>query len=167
MARILVRAFGDTLAGALTTEQLTGLASPPKQRLPGVQEAKGSMNRNVLNVLAVISMALLAGCKTNAAGSVYGTTATNGVAHTEPVHFNGQRYTITFQYQSSLSGYDVTVRRPKRPLRNTQGDRSSAVEVATSSVSHFACPKGQRAQMVPGSATFAAPTAWSIKARCA
>ena len=89
------------------------------------------------------------------------------MAHTEPVHFNGQRYSVTFRYQSGLAGYDVTVRRPKRPLKNTKGDRSSAVEVATSSVSHFACPNGQRAKMVPGSAAFAASKVWSLKARCA
>ena len=127
------------------------------------------MIKKILTVPAILSMALLAGCKTGdaGAGSVYGTTASNGVAHTEPVHFNGQRYSVTFQYQSGLAGYDVTVRRPKRPLKNTKGDRSSAVEVATSSVSHFACPNGQRAKMVPGSAAFAASKVWSLKARCA
>ena len=118
-------------------------------------------------MLALAAAVPLAGCKTDGTGSVYGTSATSGVAHTEPVHFNGQRYSVTFQYRSSLSGYAVTVRRPKQPLRNTKGDRSSAVEVATSSVSHFACPNGQRAKMVPGTAVFAEAKTWSIKARCA
>lgn len=109
------------------------------------------MSRIVPIVLAILSMGVLAGCRTGdaGAGSVYGSNATNGVAHTEPVHFNGQRYSVTFQYQSSLSGYNVTVLRPKRPLKNTKSDRSSAVEVATSSVSHFACPNGQRAKTGP------------------
>ena len=141
----------------------------PKQERLRLKAADAPMSRFVIIALAIFSMGLLAGCKTGdgGAGSVYGANATNGVAHTEPVHFNGQRYSVTFQYKSSLSGYDVTVLRQKRPLKNTKGDRSSAVEVATSSVSHFACPNGQRAKTVPGSVAFTAPKSWSLKARCA
>ena len=105
------------------------------------------------------------GCKTST-GSVYGTTATSGVEHTEPVQFNGQRYNVTFKYQSSFSGYDVSVRRPKQPLRDTKKDKDASLEVMTSSLSHFACANGQKAKLTPGSASYSDKKVWALKARC-
>ncbi len=116
--------------------------------------------------LLVVSVLALGGCKTST-GSVYGDNATSGVEHTEPVQFNGQRYQVTFQYQSSFSGYDVSTRRPKRPLGNTERDKQSSVEVMTSALRHFACANGQKVKVTPGSPSFAPDKVWALKARCA
>ena len=116
--------------------------------------------------LVLTALIGLGGCQTTT-GSVYGDRATSGVAHTEPVHFNGQRYRVTFTYQSSFSGYDVSVVRPASPLRDSGRDKSASVEVMTSSLAHFACANGQKAKVTPGSTAFATGNAWTLKARCA
>ena len=113
-----------------------------------------------------IAAAVLAGCQ-KTTGSVYGASATSGVAHTEPVHFNGQRYQVTFKYQSSYNGYDVSVKRPKRPLRETQKDKADSVEVMTSALRHFACANGQSVEALPGSTSYQDRKVWALKARCA
>lgn len=115
---------------------------------------------------ALAALIGLAACQTTT-GSVYGDRATSGTAHTEPVHFNGQRYNVTFKYQSSFSGYDVSVVRPARPLRDSGSDKTASMEVMTSSLAHFACANGQKAKVTPGSAAYAAGNAWTLKARCA
>lgn len=124
------------------------------------------MNKPVFACLLAVSATALCGCQSTQ-GSVYGATATSGIAHTEPVQFNGQRYQVTFKYQGSFAGYDVTVQRPQKPLANTQNDRASSVEVGTSALSHYACANGQRAALVPGSAAFSDARTWALKARCA
>lgn len=117
-------------------------------------------------LILMFSLLALVGCQ-KTAGSVYGTAATSGVEHTEPVQFNGQRYQVTFKYESSFSGYNVSVRRPQRPLRNTQGDKNASVEVMTSALTHFACANGQKTKVVPGSASYLTRKAWALRAHCA
>lgn len=116
--------------------------------------------------IIALSLLALAGCQ-KTAGSVYGVQATSGVEHTEPVQFNGQRYQVTFKYDSGFAGYDVTVKRPRRPLANSRPDREASIEVMTSALRHFACANGQGASMIEGSASFAESRAWRLKARCA
>ena len=112
------------------------------------------------------SLLALVGCQ-KTTGSVYGDNATTGVEHTEPVQFNGQRYQVTFKYESSFAGYDVSTRRPKRPLGNTQGDKQASVEVMTSALRHFACANGQKVKVTPGSAAYTPAKTWALKAHCA
>ncbi len=89
----------------------------------------------------------------------------NGVAHTEPVEFNGQRYAVTFEYSDALSGYDIQVNRRSKPLTGGDGDRGNSIQVATSAITHFACASGQKARIVDGTAAFGAPT-WRLQAKC-
>ncbi len=124
------------------------------------------MHHLVSACLLIVSVLALGGCQTTT-GSVYGANATSGVEHTEPVQFNGQRYQVTFKYESSFTGYDVSTRRPKRPLGNTQGDKQASVEVMTSALRHFACANGQKVKVMPGSASYQTGKAWALKARCA
>lgn len=115
---------------------------------------------------SIVAVLALGGCQ-KTTGSVYGVDATSGVKHTEPVQFNGQRYHVTFQYQSSFAGYDVSTRRPQRPLGNTQRDKQASVEVMTSALRHFACANGQKVKVTPGSASYTPAKTWALKARCA
>lgn len=123
------------------------------------------MIKSVLLCVLMMSAAALGGC-TSSLGSVYGETATDGVAHTEPVQFNGQRYQVTFKYQDSFNGYDVTIRRPQEPLANSQTDQAASVEVGTSALRHFACANGQVAKLMPDSAVFSDARTWALKANC-
>ena len=53
-----------------------------------------------------------------------------------------------------------------RTLGATPGDRQIVEQVAISAVRHFACPTGQRGQVVSGSAQHA-DSAWGMQVRCA
>jgi hypothetical protein len=106
---------------------------------------------------------LFAGCQT----STMSEYAVAGVRHTEPLEFNGQRYQVTFVYSNTLSGFDVQVDRPGRPLGGGDADRDTSIEVARSAITHFACATGQRAAIVDGSPAFTGAQTWSLQAKCA
>lgn len=116
--------------------------------------------------LLIVSLLALGACQ-KTTGSVYGVAATSGVEHTEPVQFNDQRYLVTFKYESSFAGYNVATRRPQKPLRNTEADKSASIEVMSSALTHFACANGQKTRVVPGSASYLNKRSWAIRAKCA
>lgn len=109
----------------------------------------------------------VAGCQTGAsAPQGPGMVPTDGRAHSEPVMYNGQRYQVTFRFEQSMNGYELAVSRRGRGLKDHDKDRKDAFQVAASALTHFACPRGQKAKLIDGSQTYSKPT-WRTNARCA
>lgn len=111
------------------------------------------------------SLAGLSACKT-ASPPAPGLIPTDGSLHSEPVMFNGERYQVTFRYLGRLNGYHVAVKRRGRRLRASDKDRADALQVATSALTHYACPQGQKARPADGTLSYAERT-WRLAARCA
>lgn len=90
----------------------------------------------------------------------------DGAEHSEPVVYNGRRYEVSFRFDAAAKHYDVKVAGRGRKLGATPGDQAIVEQVAVSAVRHFACPTGQRGEILPGSARHAGE-AWAMQARCA
>lgn len=84
---------------------------------------------------------------------------------TETVRYNKRDYTVSFVYSDSSKSYDVKVRRPSRPMDGGASDRNNATQIASSTVSYYACPTGYRAKPI-GEASFSSAQ-WSVNTRCA
>ncbi|NNF79102.1 MAG: hypothetical protein HKN05_13825 [Rhizobiales bacterium] len=84
---------------------------------------------------------------------------------TETVRYNKRDYTVSFIYSDSSKSYNVKVRRPGGPMNSGATDRNNATQVASSTVSYYACPTGYRAKPT-GAASFASAQ-WSVSTRCA
>jgi hypothetical protein len=112
-----------------------------------------------------ILLLVLAACgsanKATMVASPYG----DGIEHTEPVFFTGKHYNVTFKFSAVRASYDVKVEGEGRALGSEPGDRQIVEQVASSALSHFACPTKQRAKIVPGTASPAAG-AWTLRAQC-
>ena len=103
----------------------------------------------------------LAACQTGSpTGGVLG-----AYKRTETVRYNKRDYKVSFIYSQSSKAYNVSVRRPGRPMKSDATDRNNATQVAISTVSYYACPKDFRAKPV-GSASYGS-SRWSVAARCA
>ena len=114
-------------------------------------------------IIALASLSVLLGaCQTGggAGGGVIG-----AYQRTETVRYNKRDYKVSFIYSQSSKAYNVSVRRPGRPMKSDATDRNNATQVAISTVSYYACPKDFRAKPV-GSASYGS-SRWSVAARCA
>lgn len=89
----------------------------------------------------------------------------NGAQHTEPVVYNGRPYEVSFRFDVAAKHYEVEVAGKDRNLGASPGDQRIVEQVAASTVRHFACPTGQRGEIVPGSARHSG-AAWAMRARC-
>lgn len=118
------------------------------------------MMKRSLNYLMLIAAAaaLLAGCKTGSTVRI-GSEAPQPVAtpRSEPIFYNGKTYQLDFRPNGS-GAYDMAVSGmgPKQ--------RKDAVNVATSSLSYYACPDGHRGRLL-GEAAYA-DTKWRMQAKC-
>ncbi len=115
-------------------------------------------------VLIAIAFAVpLAGCQTggSSASGVIG-----AYQRTETVRYNKRDYSVSFIYSNSTKAYNVTVKRPSRPMNNGAKDRNNATQVAMSTVSYYACPNGYRAKALSGAVSYGG-SRWAVKARCA
>lgn len=84
-------------------------------------------------------------------------------SRSEPVFFNGHHYQVDYTFNESADAFDVRVKGTSRAMK--AADRKSAVEIATSAVRHFACPKGMTGALT-GDPNFSGGT-WAMRARCA
>ena len=124
------------------------------------------MRKPIAQILTTLAAAgLFAGCAGKQARVVSSPYA-NGVAHTEPVNYNGKSYAVRFRFNATLNVYDVTVRGKGRVLGSKPGDQAVVEQVAKSAIRHFACPNGQKGYTVPGTARHAAGS-WHMQTRCA
>lgn len=134
---------------------------------PELTNCTASMRRfALLGVLGLGVAACAAPIQQAAVGPSPGLVPTDGTSHSEPVVYNGERYEVTFRFKQALNGYDLSVTRRKPGLKQSDKDRDDAFQVATSALTHFACPNGQKAQMIDGSQAYA-KRVWRTSARCA
>ena len=90
----------------------------------------------------------------------------DGEERVEPIVYNGKRYDVSFRFRKAGNLYDVTVDGNGRKLGGTPGDRQIVEQVAISAVRHFACPTGQRGEVVAGTPKHGG-NAWDMQVRCA
>ncbi len=91
----------------------------------------------------------------------------NGVQHSEPIFYNGKNYKMDFRFQAARNAYDVkTSGKGGRPLGSKPGDQKIVSNVVSSAIRHFACARGQKATIIPGTAK-SVNGAWRMQARCA
>ena len=90
----------------------------------------------------------------------------DGVEHVEPIVYNGKRYDVSFRFQTAGNLYEVKVSGQGRKLAGTPGG-TSGIETQCRNVGrHFACPTGQRGEVVAGSPKHGG-SAWGMQVRCA
>lgn len=110
-------------------------------------------------VLACCCAAFLAGCKQSSTVRITGEAPPAPVAapRSEPIFYNGKTYHLDFApsggglYSMAVSGMG-----PKQ--------KKDAVNVATSSLSYFACPDGHRGKLQSEPAYVEAK--WRMQAKC-
>ena len=109
-------------------------------------------------VLIAAAAALLAGCKTGSTVRIENAKPQPvAAARSEPIFYNGKTYQLDFSPAGS-GLYDMAVSGmgPKQ--------QKDAVQLATSSLSYYACPDGHRGRM-EGVAAYA-NAKWRLQAKC-
>jgi len=103
---------------------------------------------------------LLAGCKTsnNITINQHSGGQVQATSRSEPVFYNGKTYQLDYIYTKSSRAFDMRVSGmgPKQ--------QKDAEAVATSGLRYFACPDGQKSEMI-GAASYASGV-WSVQAQC-
>jgi hypothetical protein len=90
----------------------------------------------------------------------------DGRGRAEPVFYNGKRYKLGFTYRASRNVYDLRVSgNGGRKLGSTPGDEKIVHNMASSALAHFACARGQKAVITPGTSRHANGM-WHMQARC-
>ncbi len=117
------------------------------------------MMKQTLNRLMLIAAAaLLAGCKTGSTVRIENAAPQPvATARSEPIFYNGKTYQLDFR-PNGAGAYDMAVSGmgPKQ--------KKDAVNVATSSLSYYACPDGHRGRLL-GDAAYAGAK-WRLQAKC-
>ncbi|HFC04312.1 MAG TPA: hypothetical protein ENJ55_01285 [Rhizobiales bacterium] len=117
-------------------------------------------------VLITMISLTLAACTQNRA-RVVSSPYSNGVLHSEPVFYNGKNYKMDFRFQASQNAYDVKVSgKGGRRIGGKPGDGKIVSNMVSSAIRHFACARGQKAVVLPGTARNQNGT-WRMQARCA
>ncbi len=90
----------------------------------------------------------------------------DGVNHSEPVFYNGKHYKLRFKYRAHRDAYAVNIiGKGGRKLGNKPGDQKIVSDVVSSAIRHFACARGQKAVVLPGTTQHAGGS-WNMQARC-
>lgn len=103
-------------------------------------------------ILVLVTTAGLAACVQTPAPSVQVISApfADGREHREPVFYNDRMYAVSYRFDAATAAYAVRVTREGRAMKAGAGAQKDAEAIATSSLSHFACPTRKRAQILPG-----------------
>ena len=83
-------------------------------------------------------------------------------ARSEPIFYNGKHYALAYTYNDAMKAFDVKVSGTTAAMK--PDSQKDAVNIASSSLSYFACPDGQRGRLV-GSPRFDGGV-WALQARC-
>jgi len=83
-------------------------------------------------------------------------------SRSEPVFYNGKHYALNYSYNDAMKAFDVKVQGTESAMK--PDSQKDAVNIASSSLSYFACPDGQRGRLV-GSPKFDGGV-WALQARC-
>lgn len=90
----------------------------------------------------------------------------DGSSHSEPVFYNGKHYKLRFKYVAHRDLYDVNIiGKGGRKLGGKPGDEKIVSDVVSSAIRHFACARGKKAFVVPGTPSHN-KGAWNMQARC-
>jgi hypothetical protein len=118
-------------------------------------------------ILVLAVGGLLAACAQSPAPSVHIISApfADGREHKEPVFYNDHMYAVTYRFDAGAAAYKVRVARQGRAMKAGEANQKAAEAIATSSLSHFACPTKKRAQILPGSLLHDG-AAYSMNLRC-
>jgi hypothetical protein len=120
------------------------------------------MNRNV-PLLVCVSLVLAACSK---AGNIDinsgGPRTVQTQARSEPIFYNGKHYALAYSYNNAMKAFDVKVSGTTAPMRSDS--QKDAVNIVSSSLAYYACPDGQRGQMV-GTPRFNGGV-WALQAKC-
>lgn len=115
--------------------------------------------------LALAMGLALSACEPPRGQAVMVSPYADGVEHVEPIVYNGRHYDVRLRFQAAANSYQVQVAGKGRKLGGTDGDRQIVERVATTAVRHFACPTGQRGEVVSGSARHSGRD-WGMQVRC-
>ncbi len=89
----------------------------------------------------------------------------DGRVHVETVRYNGRDYRVSIRRLPASEIFALKVAAPGRALGGTRGDLRIVQQIALSTLRHYACRSGHRAEAIPDSARHA-KGAWQMKARC-
>jgi hypothetical protein len=109
--------------------------------------------------LVICAFALLTGCTTGSKVTFNrGTASVQTAARSEPIFYNGKTYQLDYSYIEGQGAFDMKVSglSPKQ--------QQDAVNIATSGLSYFACPVGQRGKLI-GMPIYVAKK-WTAYAKC-
>ena len=122
----------------------------------------------LLIAVAMIGPVLLFGCAKKPAMVPAAPAAPIVVSnHDEPVIFNGQKFIVSFKYGVADKVYDVEVRRASRPLSaKKESDLKDAAQVASSTLTHYACPGSTKARPTLAEPLLSKKGAWTTQLRC-
>jgi hypothetical protein len=130
------------------------------------REAKcGAPRMRSYPVFLPVVLVVLAACGSANKPAIVASPYGDGIEHTEPVFFTGKHYNVSFKYSPVRASYAVKVEGEGHALGGGPSDRAIIEQVASSTLSHFACPTRQRAQIVPGTVS-AERGSWILEARC-
>jgi hypothetical protein len=93
--------------------------------------------------LVICAFALLAGCTTGSKVTFNrGTATVQTASRSEPIFYNGKTYQLDYKYIEGQGAFDMKVSglSPKQ--------QQDAMNIATSGLSYFACPDGQRGKIM-------------------
>src|SRR5215208_714132 len=93
--------------------------------------------------LVICAFALLAGCTTGSKVTFNrGTASVQTAARSEPIFYNGKTYQLDYNYIEGQGAFDMKMSglSPKQ--------QQDAMNIATSGLSYFACPDGQRGKLI-------------------
>lgn len=107
----------------------------------------------------ICCFALLAGCTTGSQVTINkGPTTVQTLSRSEPIFYNGKTYHLDYNYIEGKGAFDMKVSGlgPKQ--------QQDAVNIATSALSYFACPDGQRGKLM-GMPVYVGKK-WTAYAKC-
>lgn len=121
-----------------------------------------SMNRNVPALLC--ALLVLAACSKSGNIDINsgGLRTVQTQSRSEPIFYNGKHYALAYSYNNTMKAFDVKVSGTTAPMK--PDSQKDAVNIVTSSLAYYACPDGQRGQMV-GTPKFNGGV-WALQARC-
>ena len=124
------------------------------------------MIRFVTLISFVAVIAAMAGACTQNKARVVSSPYGDGRHHSEPVFYNGKHYVLRFKYVPHKDLYDVNIAgKGGRSLGSKPGDQKIVSDVVSSAVRHFACARGKKAYVVPGTVHHSKGS-WEMQARC-
>ncbi len=110
-------------------------------------------------IMVICGFALLAGCTTGSKVTINrGTATVQTASRSEPIFYNGKTYQLDYNYVEGQGAFDMRV----SGLSPRQ--QQDAVDIATSGLSYFACPDGQRGKLM-GMPVYVGKK-WTAYAKC-